>query len=87
MKKTDTQLDASWPSPEQLEAAREQLRKRIMYEELKSELRLEATDRLMMLLKIDRETFHRMWIQPLLAVGATLDEALACIAQSHVQPN
>lgn len=87
MKKTDTHLEASWPSTEQLKTAREQLRKRIMYEELQSALRLEAADGLMMLLKVDRETLHRLWIQPLLAVGATFDEALACIAQSHVQPN
>lgn len=87
MKKTDTQQGASWPSSEQLRKARKELRKRIMYEELESALRLEAVDTLTRLLNVDRDTLDRLWIRPLLAAGATVDEALACVAQSHVQPN
>jgi hypothetical protein len=87
MKKTDTQQETLCASAEQLEKAREELRARTMYEELESTLRLEVVDGLMTRLKIDHETFRRLWIEPLLAVGATFDEALACIAESHIQPN
>lgn len=60
---------------------------RLRREQLECALRLEALDRLMTDLKIDPEEFRRLWIQPLLAAGTTLTVALACIAQSHFQPN
>jgi hypothetical protein len=76
-----------WPNAGQLETAREELRKRLMLEELDCVLRFEAVGRLMSDLKVDPESFLRLWVQPLLAVGATLEVALVCIAQSHFQPN
>jgi len=86
MKKTDMEQDGLWPTPERLEKARRELHKR-MSEEIVSSLRREAVDGLIALLKIDRERLRTLWIQPLLNAGATVDMALACIAQSHFQPN
>jgi hypothetical protein len=86
MKKMDVEQEGLWPTPEQVEKARRELHKRIMDEEL-ARLRREAVDGLMTLLKVDRESFRTLWIQPLVTAGATLDMALACIAQSEFQPN
>jgi len=87
VKQLDKEREFLWCSPEQLEKACEELRRRIMREELESALRMEAVDRLMTDLKVDPEDFRRLWIQPLITAGATLAVALACIAQSHFQPN
>lgn len=87
MKKPNKEQQPLWPSPEQREKAREELRRRLLHEELESALRLEVVDRLMTDLKVDPEDFRRLWIQPLLTAGATLAVALTCIAQSHFQPN
>jgi hypothetical protein len=87
MKKTDIEQDGLWPTPERLERARRELHKRIMSEEIESSLRREAVDGLIALLKIDRERLRMLWIQPLLNAGATVDMALACIAQSEFRPN
>lgn len=87
MKRIDIEQEDLWPTPEEVQKARRQLHKRIMDEELECSLRREAVDGLVALLKIDRESFRTLWIQPLLTAGATLDMALACIAQCHFQPN
>jgi hypothetical protein len=87
MKKMDTEQGFLWPTAEQVEKAREELRKRIRDEELECALRREAVDGLIKLLRIDRETLHRLWIQPLMRAGATLDVALGCIAKSQFRPN
>ena len=87
VKNPNKKRESLWRSSEQLEKAREELRKRLMDEELECALRLEAMDGLMTDLKVDPEDFRRLWIQPLLTAGASLAVALACIAQSHFQPN
>ena len=87
MSKGEKKQDPSWPSSELLEQVREELRKRLIQEELELVLRLEIVDRLMMDLKVDPQTFRALWVQPLLNAGATLDAALVCIARSHFQPN
>ena len=76
-----------WLAAEQVEKARKELQKRIRDEELECALRREAEDGLIKLLRIDRETLHRLWIQPLMRAGATLDVALGCIAKSQFRPN
>ena len=86
MKNLDKERESQWRT-EQLEKAREELKRRLIREELECALRMEAVDRLMTDLKLDPEEFRRLWIQPLLTAGATLAIALACIAQSHFQPN
>ena len=76
-----------WPTAEEVEKAREELQKRIMDEEVEYVLRREAENGLIKLLRIDRETLHKLWIQPLMTAGVTLDVALGCIAESEFQPN
>jgi hypothetical protein len=87
MKKMDIEQEVLWPTAEQVKKARRELRRRISDEEIEGGLRREAVDGLLTLLDIDRESFHRLWIQPLMSAGATFDMALACIAQSQFQPN
>ena len=79
--------EATWPVPEQVEKARAELRKTIMQEELECALRLEILDSLMSDLQVDPASFSKLWIQPLLATGVSLEVALRCIAKSRYQPN
>jgi hypothetical protein len=85
--KTTEKDKAFWPSASQIEKLREELRKRISHEELDSSWRLEALDRIVSDLQMEPATFHRLWIQPLLEAGLSLEAAIAGIAQSHFQPN
>jgi len=87
MKNIDLEQESVWPSAEQVEEARENLRQRLIEEDLERAARSEAVNGLIKLLKVDRETLRRLWIQPLLMAGATLDMALASIAKSQFLPN
>ena len=87
MKKIDKNKAASWPSSEQMDELRGELRKRLVHEELESALRLEAVGHLITALHVDTAGFLRFWLQPLLAAGASLEIALASIAQSRFQSN
>ena len=73
-------------SAEQIERLREELHRRVSIEELESG-RLGALDCIVNLLDIERATFHRLWIVPLLDAGLSLEAATACIVQSYFQPN
>jgi hypothetical protein len=75
------------PNAEQIERLREKLHRRISLEELESSGRSGALDCIINLLDIERATFHRLWIVPLLDAGLSLEAATACIVQSYVQPN
>ena len=75
------------PSAEQIERLREELHRRISIEELESSGRFGALDCIVNLLEIERATFHRLWIVPLLDAGLSLEAATACIVQSYFQPN
>ena len=35
----------------------------------------------------EQAVFHELWIQPLLAAGATLEIAITAIVESHFRPN
>ena len=87
MKKIGKGQENVWPSNELVEQLREKLRERIAYEELESAWRLEALDRLVSVLQLEPTAFQRLWVEPLLAVGATMDVAIACIVASYFQPN
>ena len=87
MKQLDKGKAASGPSTEQMEKLRGELRKRIIREELESTLRLTAVGHLIRALNVDLADFRRFWVQPLLEAGASLEIALACIAQSRFQSN
>jgi hypothetical protein len=86
MKKLDNE-NAAWPSTEQMETLREKLRKKLIREELESTVQLEAVDHLITALNVDAVGFRLFWVQPLLAAGASLEIALAGIAQSLFLPN
>jgi hypothetical protein len=85
--KTTEKDKAFWPSALQIEKLREELRRTISHEELESSWRLEALDRIFTDLQMEPATFQRLWIQPLLDAGLSLEAAIAGIAQSHFQPN
>jgi hypothetical protein len=85
--KTTDKKEPLWPSTEQVERLREKLHARIAHEELESSWRLEALDRLIVLLQLEPKDFHRLWVQPLLAAGATMEVAITCITASYFLPN
>jgi hypothetical protein len=87
MNTTSKKLKVSWPSAEQMERLREELHKRLVREELEYSWRLEAMDRIVTLSQVDPTTLHRLWIEPLLVAGASLEVAISCITDSHFQPN
>jgi hypothetical protein len=76
-----------WPSNQLVEQLREKLHNRIETEELESAWRLEALDRLIGILQLEPTTFQRLWIEPLLEAGATMDAAIAGIVASYFLPN
>jgi len=75
------------PSAGQIERLREELHRRVSIEELESSGRWGALEDIVNLLEIERGTFHRLWIVPLLDAGLSLEAATACIVQSYFQPN
>jgi hypothetical protein len=87
MKKIGNPPEAQWPSAEMVEQLREKLRHRIAREELESAFRLEALDRLITVLQLEPTSFQRLWVEPLIAAGATMDVAIASIVASYFQPN
>jgi hypothetical protein len=87
MKTTEEGQEPQWPSAEQVKRLREKLHDRIAHEELESSWRLEALDRLIVLLQMEPTAFHRLWVQPLLAAGANMEVAIACITASYFLPN
>ena len=87
MKKIANDPEVQWPSTEMVEQLREKLRNKIAREELESAFRLEALDRLISVLQLEPTSFQRLWVEPLLAAGATMDVAIASIVASYFQPN
>ena len=87
MKMNDENEAPLWPSAEQVERLREKLHARLAHEEPESSWRLETLDRLIVLLQMEPAAFHRLWVQPLLAAGATTEVAIACITASYFLPN
>jgi len=87
MKTTEDNREPLWPSAEQIERLRKTLHDRIAHEELESSWRLEALDRLIVVLQMEPTAFHRLWVQPLLAAGVTMEVAIACITASYFLPN
>jgi hypothetical protein len=87
MKTTEEGQEPLWPSAEQIERLREKLHDRIAHEEVECSSRLEGLDRLILLLQMEPTAFHRLWVQPLLSAGATMEVAIACITASYFLPN
>lgn len=74
-------------SSKQLEQLRRELRDHISREELGHAWQLEALDRVFMVSQLNPAAFYRLWIQPLLVAGLSLEEAIAHIVASYFQPN
>jgi len=86
-KTTQKRAKATWPARDQMQKLREELHQRLLCEDLENAWRLEAMDRVITLSQVDPVTFHLLWIEPLLAAGASYEVAIACVAASHLQPN
>ena len=66
---------------------REELRVRVSREKLGHAWQLEALDRIFTVSQANPKAFHRLWIEPLLAAGPSLDAALGLIIVAYFQPN
>ena len=74
-------------SSKQMEQLRKELRERISREELGHTRQLEALDRIFIMSRMNPTAFHRIWIEPLLAAGLSLEAAMGHIIISYFQPN
>ena len=74
-------------SAKHMEQLRKELRERISREELGHAWQLEALDHIFTVSQTNPAAFHRIWIQPLLAAGLSLEAAITHIVASYFQPN
>jgi len=74
-------------SSKQLEQLRKELREQIAREELGYAWKLEALDRIITVSQLHPAAFYRVWIQPLLAAGLSLEQAITHIVACYFQPN
>jgi hypothetical protein len=74
-------------SSKQMEQLRKELREAITREELGQAWQLEALGRIITISQTNPRAFHRLWIQPLLAEGLSLEAAITHIVASYFQPN
>jgi hypothetical protein len=65
----------------------EEFRERLNREDLERRWQLEALDHLFAEVESHPDNFHRLWIQPLVASGLSLESALALVIESHFRPN
>jgi hypothetical protein len=65
----------------------EEFRERLNREDLERRWQLEALDHLFTEVEDHPDSFHRLWIQPLVAAGLTLESALALLIESRFRPN
>lgn len=65
----------------------EEFRERLDREDLERRWKLEALDHLFTETENQPEKFHRLWIQPLLTAGVSLESALALVVEAHFRPN
>lgn len=89
MKTLDKDQEMISLSSKQMEQLRRELRDHISIsrEELGQAWQLEALDRIFMVSQLNPTAFYRLWIQPLLASGLSLEEAIVHIVASYFQPN
>ena len=74
-------------SSKQMDQLRKELREAISREELGHAWQMEALDRIITFSQMNPAIFHRLWIQPLLAEGLSLEAAITHIVASYFQPN
>jgi hypothetical protein len=65
----------------------EEFRERLNREDLERRWQLEALDHLFTEVENHPDNFHRLWIQPLVASGLSVESALALLIESHFRPN
>ena len=74
-------------SKKQTKTRVEEFRERLDREDLERRWQLEALDHLFTEVEDHPESFHRLWIQPLVAAGLTLESALAILIEGRFLPN
>jgi hypothetical protein len=74
-------------SKKQTKTRVEEFRERLDREDLERRWQLEALDHLFTEVEDRPESFDRLWIQPLVAAGLTLESALALLIEGHFLPN
>lgn len=65
----------------------EEFRERLAREDLERRWQLEALDHLFAETEDHPEQFHRLWLQPLISAGLSLESAIALAVESHFRPN
>ncbi|HJX96720.1 MAG TPA: hypothetical protein VJ324_13935 [Candidatus Acidoferrum sp.] len=65
----------------------EEFRERLNRENLERSWKLEALDYLFTEAEEHPDSFHRLWVQPLVASGLTLESALALLIEGRFLPN
>lgn len=65
----------------------EEFRERLNREDLECRWQLEALDHLFTESQDHPDNFHRLWIDPLVAAGLSVESALALLIESHFRPN
>jgi hypothetical protein len=65
----------------------EEFRERLNREDLERRWQLEALDYLFNETKGHPDSFRRLWIEPLVAAGLSIESALALLIESHFRPN
>lgn len=65
----------------------DEFRERLTREDLEEKWKLEALDYLFTESQAHPESFHRLWIQPLMSAGLSLDTALSLIVEARFRPN
>lgn len=75
------------PNDRLIENFRLELRELLLHAEAESSWSSDSFEKLITILQVDPVNFHRLWIQPLLDEGIPMEVAVACIAQSYLQPN
>ena len=65
----------------------EEFRERVNREDLERRWQLEALDHLFTEVEEHPDSFHRLWVQPLVNSGLSVESALALLIESHFRPN
>jgi len=65
----------------------EEFRERLNREDLERRWQLEAMDHIFNEAENHPDNFHRLWIQPLVKSGLSVESALALLIESHFRPN
>src|SRR5215467_4710343 len=87
MKKIKEENELISLSSKQMGQLRKELRGRISREELGPPGQVEALDRIFTVSQMNPAAFHRIWIQPLLAAGVSLETVIINIVASYFRPN